>query len=119
MVWQLDPAAAAPRERKFVYAAPEPPHQQSYELRRSTPQELVARDQDGGSGFTRARAGGRSLSDSALGKLVTRTEETRGTGRGHWTDFVPPQTQSRPRGCSQGAVAQGAVAQGAAAAAQP
>ena len=43
MVWQLDPAAAAPRERSR-YAAPEPPHQQSYELRRSTPQELVARE---------------------------------------------------------------------------
>ena len=42
MVWQLDPAAAAPRERGR-YAAPEPPLQQ-YELRRSTPQELVARE---------------------------------------------------------------------------
>merc|ERR1711927_27193 len=90
MVWQLDPAAAAPRERSR-YAAPEPPHQQSYELRRSTPQELVARERARSELAARERA--RSLSDSARGELVTRTEETRGTGRGHWTDFTPPQTQ--------------------------
>ena len=94
MVWQLDPAAAAPRERGR-YAAPEPPHQQSYELRRSTPQELVARERARSELAARERA--RSLSDSARGELVTRTEETRGPGRGHWTDFTPPQTQSRPR----------------------
>ena len=90
MVWQLDPAAAAPRERGR-YAAPEPPHQQSYELRRSTPQELVARERARSELAARERA--RSLSDSARGELVTRTEETRGPGRGHWTDFTPPQTR--------------------------
>ena len=89
MVWQLDPAAAAPRERGR-YAAPEPPLQQ-YELRRSTPQELVARERARSELAARERA--RSLSDSARGELVTRTEETRGPGRGHWTDFTPPQTQ--------------------------
>ena len=96
MVWQLDPAAAAPRERGRYAApepasggryAPEPPHQQSYELRRSTPQELVARERARSELAARERA--RSLSDSARGELVTRAEET----RGHWTDFTPPQTQ--------------------------
>ena len=80
MVWQLDPQAA-PRERGR-YAAPEPPLQQ-YELRRSTPQELVARERARSELAARERA--RSLSDSARGELVTRTEETRGpdgaTGR--------------------------------------